>query len=272
MNDITHPPLPNALYKPGIHTIWSNVLFETSLGCNHVILVQPSFYGADNTFMLNALVGYGPERARAVVVFDAENITTQQLQEWDDIGVRGVRLNFASTERILTKEELRGMLVRYAELVRPWDWVVQLYINMEQIPSIEDVVMGLGVRVVFDHMGAPQLPESLTGDLINPYGITGFGSLVRLLQQGNSYVKISAPYRFSRTGGPLYRDLETLIKELVRVAPRRVVYASDWPHTRFDGLDIVPWTRNLRELVGGLGEGVVEGLFRDNAEGLWRSR
>lgn len=65
------------------------------------------------------------------------------------------------------------------------------------------------------------------------------------------------------------------------------MYASDWPHTRFEGIDTNSWAdrvvRWCEEYVGerkGLkGEEkerevrrLVEGLFRDNAERLWFGR
>jgi predicted TIM-barrel fold metal-dependent hydrolase len=54
---------------------------------------------------------------------------------------------------------------------------------------------------------------------------------------------------------------------LLRTAKHRMVFASDWPHTRFEGLDVKPfvsrcldWTEELdaKDLV-----------FRDNAKHLW---
>ena len=49
---------------------------------------------------LQALTAYGPKRARAVVQFDPDTITPDQLQTWHDLGVRGVRLNFANSKNV----------------------------------------------------------------------------------------------------------------------------------------------------------------------------
>ena len=59
--------------------------------------------------------------------------------------------------------------------------------------------------------------------------------------------------------------------ELLRVAPSRLVYGSDWPHTRFEGLDIKPWTVHLLDLMNGDAE-LARKLFKDNAVDLWNRR
>ncbi|KAH7236669.1 hypothetical protein BKA59DRAFT_406567, partial [Fusarium tricinctum] len=52
--------------------------------------------------------------------------------------------------------------------------------------------------------------------------------------------KVSAVYRLSQASGPLYTDVDPIIRELFREMPSRLVYATNWPHTRFEG-----WILNL---------------------------
>jgi D-galactarolactone isomerase len=47
---------------------------------------------------------------------------------------------------------------------------------------------------------------------------------------GRTYVKLSAPYEVSKIGAPSYSDVAALAKELVRAAPDRMLWASNWPH------------------------------------------
>ncbi|GJN68199.1 hypothetical protein PLICBS_002242 [Purpureocillium lilacinum] len=271
IDPVRFPPLPDAAYKPGTHTVWENSVFEHSIGCDYVVMVQPSIYGTDNTLLVESLKAYGPERARGVVVFDVENTTAAQLADWNRVGVRGVRINLQSINATESVDELERTLRVHAEAVKPFDWVLQLYAPMELIPSIETFVPTLGVRIVFDHFGDPKMPQP-TGDpqKLDPYSIEGFGAMVRLLKQGRTWVKVSAPYRVSKLPGPNYSDLDSVTSELFRAAPLRVVYSSDWPHTRFEGLDIRPWNAHLLELVGGDVK-LRQQLFRDNARGLWQS-
>ena len=48
----------------------------------------------------------------------------------------------------------------------------------------------------------------------------------------------------------------------------RVVFASDWPHTRFEGLDIKPFVKRVMEWCE-WDERLIERVFRGNAEMLW---
>jgi predicted TIM-barrel fold metal-dependent hydrolase len=262
------PPIPGS-YEFGTYTAWDATIEEARLGCSHMVLIQPSVYGNDNTLLVDTLKAFGPDRALGVVVFDVTNTSTAQLREWNDLGVRGVRLNFQSTGDAPPAKELGYMMQRYADAIRPFSWVLQIYIAMKDIPGIEPVIPDLGVRVVIDHLGHPDIPKPNTsGTVLDPHSLSGFDSMLRLLEGDNTWVKVSAVYRLSKVPGPLYADLDPVILELFKAAPSRVVYASDWPHTRFEGLDIKPWTSHLLDLTNGNVQ-LRDQLFRENAQELW---
>jgi predicted TIM-barrel fold metal-dependent hydrolase len=258
----------DARYVPKTHTVLDATNFESSVGLHNIVLVQPSIYGNDNTCMLDALRQLGPQRGRAVVAFDPNLISNSTIEEWHSIGVRGVRLNLHSVGRKLDSKQLKVLLHQYADMIRPLNWVLQLYVSMATVIELEEIVPGLGVRVCLDHFAVPALhdkssPYQTTRD---PYLLPGFKPLVKLLSQGSTFVKISAPYRISDETD--YADLEPVGKELLRVASKRVVFATDWPHTRFEGLGIEPFIEKVLEWCGH-DEELVERLFRTNAEGLW---
>ena len=268
---IRYPPIPDSAYVPGVHTIWDQAIFEHGIGCEHTVMIQPSLYGTDNSMLLDSLTAIGPDRGRGVVVFDVNNITDAELEHWHTLGVRGVRINFVSNDEVPVAEDLQEDLRAFANVVKGLGWVIQLYIDMEYIPFIEPVVPDLGVQVVLDHFGNPELPEpqsNCSRNSYDPYSLKGFSSMVNLLNQGNTWVKVSGPYRLSKLPGPIYEDLDPVALELFRIAPSKLVYASDWPHTRFEGLDIKPWTSHILDLTEG-DQDVREKLFRDNAVRLW---
>ena len=221
--------------------------------------------------MLDALRQLGPQHARAVVAFDPNTTSVSTLQVWHRIGVRGARFNLQSVGKTRDSNELAAILHQYADMIRPLDWVLQLYVPIAKIIALEKIIPELQVRVCFDHFGQPELPDpdinspySITG---NPYLLPGFASLINLLEQGNTFVKMSAPYRISTEAEQ--RDLEPVAKELLRVAGKsRIVFATDWPHTRFEGLDIRPFMERVVEWCGE-DKVLTERVFKSNAEDLW---
>lgn len=262
------PLSANAIYKPPTHTLSEAIAFESSLDIPNIVLVQPSIYGNDNSCLLAALEELGPNCARGVVQFDLSNIKPQTLQQWHALGVRGVRVNLKSVGSEPSVEELTQTLRQYAEIIRPLDWTLTLYIDMKRIPLLQDLVSTLGVKFCIDHYGSPQLPQKPQSSSFDPYQLRGFSSLVSLLRSGKTWVKLSAPYRLS--ADPEMRDLEVMTKELIRVAPSRLVYATDWPHTRFKGVDARPFRDACLRWSGV--QDVADKIFRSNAEELWDAR
>jgi D-galactarolactone isomerase len=76
--------------------------------------------------------------------------------------------------------------------------------------------------LVIDHVGKFLEPV--------PVDHPAFRVLVRLVGTGRTYVKLSAPYEVSKVGPPHYDDVGALAKVLVRTAPERMLWASNWPH------------------------------------------
>ena len=271
LDPVKYPLAADAQYVPRQHLLSNALRFESAVGISNIVLVQPSIYGNDNSCMLDVLRQLGPQRARGVVAFDPDTTSTTTLREWHQVGVRGVRVNLQSIGKPMESKKLAAILHQYAEMIRPFDWVLQLYVPISTTVALEEVIPKLRVKVCLDHFGHLALPDpegkSLYSVTRNPYVLPGFTSLINLLRQGRTFVKLSAPYRISKEVEEL--DIEPIAKELLRVVGRtRVVFATDWPHTRFEGLDIRPfmnrvvdWCLDDQELV--------DRVFRYNAEALW---
>ena len=43
-------------------------------------------------------------------------------------------------------------------------------------------------------------------------------------------MKLSEPYRTSRSGPPDFADVGVLARALIRAAPERMLWATNWPH------------------------------------------
>jgi D-galactarolactone isomerase len=114
------------------------------------------------------------------------------------------------------------MLEEMAARVHPFGWHVQLQCNGRDLPEREAVLKRLPGDLVIDHVGRFMDPV--------PLDHPAFACLLRLLERGGTWVKLSAPYESSRAGPPGYEDVSALAQGLVRAAPERMLWASNWPH------------------------------------------
>ena len=262
------PVSPTATYQPHKATLKEAQKNAEILGLPNLVFVQPSTYGNDNRCLLDALQSVGPKRGRGVVVFDPTEIDPKTLEKWHSLGVRGARINFKSVGKEMAQQEMLKLLESYQKAIGRMNggWALQLFVDMSIVPQLEEFVdrhIGAkdGMKLVLDHFGSPgQLHRDLSK-------VRGWDAMCRVMKNGGVYVKISAPYRLSKD--PEYNDLEAIAKELFMIRNGKgVVFASDWPHTRFEGLDIQPWLEKCLQWCGG-DQHLVNQLFRDNARELW---
>jgi D-galactarolactone isomerase len=95
-------------------------------------------------------------------------------------------------------------------------------LNGRDLPRYEAQLRRLPGHFVIDHVGKyidPVPPEH-----------EAFQVLWRLLDTGRCWVKLSAPYESSKSAAPAYDDVARLARELVKHAPERMLWASNWPH------------------------------------------
>lgn len=262
------PLSADAQYQPQPHTLTDAHSFLSRLGIEKMVIVQPSIYGNDNSCTLDGLKGLGLKNGRAVIQFDPDTSSREQLQQWHDAGVRGVRLNFKSVGGKVEEDALAKQMQKYADAIRDFGWVLELYIAVNDIPILEKVASGIpDVKICVDHLGHPS-PAALK-DATTAHDLPGFQSLLNLLQQGRTWCKVSATYRLDKD--PKHPLIQSLIKETVKARPDRCVFASDWPHTRFDGLDVGPYLETVLDGIESQGVPLKQVLV-DNAEELFDAK
>lgn len=178
-----------------------------------------SVYGTNNGSMIDAL--RRDSRQRAIAIIDPDKITDGELDELHQIGFRGVRINLRTRSERLGASEWEEILMKYHHRLHRLDWVLQIFVSMDQIASVSPIMPKLqGMKVVFDHLGHPEAGRSPTEQ-------TGCKELYDLLERyENIYIKLSGLYRL-----PDVPDLEKHILHLLKLAPNQVVWGSDWPHT-----------------------------------------
>jgi predicted TIM-barrel fold metal-dependent hydrolase len=188
------------------------------MGFGRVVFVQPSAYGTDNACMLDSLRAR-PGSSRGVAVID-DNTTAAMLDEMDELGVRGVRLNLVSSGEPDGTAAI-GALQAAAARVARLGWHVQIFAKPDLLGLLAPVIATLAVPVVVDHMG---------GGTVSPAGSDpAFSALLDLLAAGKCWVKISGANRVSAAGGD-FADALPVMRALVAANPERVVWGTDWPH------------------------------------------
>ena len=217
--DARFAPSPHWPRRPPEADVATYRRLQQRIGTQRTVVVTPSTYGVDNACTLDALDQLG-ESARGVAVVDAD-VTRAELERLASHRVRGLRVNFVSPQSWgETPPDMLATLARKAERL---GWHIQVFAHPEQLAAMEPLLAALPTPLVIDHMGRADPAEGATGP--------AFDVLRRLLDGGNTWVKLSGVYMRSREGAPGYRDTFALGEALVRHAPERLVWGSDWPHT-----------------------------------------
>ncbi len=213
--DARFPTAKTALMTPPDATVADYRRLQARLGLERNVVVQPTTYGTDNRCTLEAMAALGAS-ARGVAAVD-QSVTDAELERLAKAGIRGVRFHMLPGGA-LPWDILETMAAR----VGAFGWHVQLQLDGKAFPEREAQLKRLPGTLVVDHIG-----KFLQ---IVPPEHENFRALARLVENGKTYVKLSAPYEFSKSGPPDYADAGALAKALIAIAPERMLWASNWPH------------------------------------------
>jgi predicted TIM-barrel fold metal-dependent hydrolase len=183
------------------------------------VIVQPSFYGPDNTVLLESLDALGP-RGRGVAVIDPAATSKAMLEDYAGRGVRGLRINLYSPGKAAPGQlarEFRAM----ANIAGAMGWHVEVIAPIAILAEAATLLARTDVTMVIDHYGVygHSSPDSAAGRV-----------LLELLELPHVWMKLSAPYRVS--DDPLEtRPDPGWLAAIIEGARERCVWGSDWPHT-----------------------------------------
>ena len=191
-------------------------------GLSHGVLVQPSFLGTDNSYLLAAL-RQAPEQLRGVVVLEP-GVSRAMLNSMAHLGVVGVRLNLmGSALPEFADRTWKAFFSHVADL----GWHVELHREVKDLPSLIRQLTPFGLKLVIDHFGRPDA----NSDVDQP----GFRELLELGSRGSIWMKVSGIYRL---GGTAQQNIDFARMALPLLEQsfghRRLVWGSDWPHTQHE--------------------------------------
>ena len=208
------PTVAGARYRPTTDAPVAAYLAELDAnGINGGVLVQPSFLGTDNSFLLDALARH-PDRFRGVAVVDRD-ITADDLSRLRNAGVRGLRLNLIGRS---LPDFADDDWQRHLELCSRSGLHIEIQSEGADWVSILPAMLKAGVVVVIDHFGRPSDAE--------PAHCIGFAAVLAAARDPSVWVKLSAPYRFGANAEAAATAL------FAAASPSRLLWGSDWPWTQ----------------------------------------
>ena len=188
-------------------------------GMSNGVLVQPSFLGTDNSYLVDCLKQTAG-RLRGIAVVDPA-VSADELRTLDKAGIVGIRLNLVGQPLPdLAASEWRGLLAN----VKAMGWQVEIQRNASDLAVLTPLLLDLGVTVVLDHYALPD-PKLGVAD-------PGFQSVLKLGATRNVWIKISAPYRNGAAGESFAKEAYPLLRNAYGLD--RLLWGSDWPHTQFE--------------------------------------
>ncbi|MBC7950580.1 MAG: amidohydrolase family protein [Rhodospirillaceae bacterium] len=188
-------------------------------GMTHGVLVQPSFLGTDNSYLVSVLQ-VAPERLRGIAMVDPA-ISVEEIAQLAGQGIVGIRLNLIGKD---DPDFASALWTRHLDRIAAAGWQVEVQCEAARLPRVLPPLLAAGGNVVIDHFGRP---NPLLG-IHDP----GFTTLLAAAITKQVWVKLSAGYRLGPDGDRLAQHAAV---ELVHAfGPSRLLWGSDWPHTQFE--------------------------------------
>lgn len=255
-------------YRPEPAPAEAYAALRRRLGLDRVVVVQSSAYGFDHACLLDALgqLDAGADgkagHARGVAGV-APAVSEGELRDLAAAGCVATRFQMRDPWRLIDWTETDRLAARVHDTV---GWDVELQMDGLFLQEVEQRLRSWPGRVIIDHVGC----------FLGPVGDhePGLRALLRLLDADKVWVKLSGPEESSsdrpqRGERPRYRDVERIARQLIRFAPERLVWGSNWPHPGVAGappddlwlLDLLgEWTED---------EGLRRRILVDNAAALF---
>jgi predicted TIM-barrel fold metal-dependent hydrolase len=204
-------------YTPPDAALDSALALHDALGISRGLVVHANTHGFDNAVDLDAVARSGG-RYLAVVRLDATT-TPAACEALHAAGARGVRFAFNPQHGGTLDPATFDHVLR---CIHGLGWFVELHFEGAALPALRDWIASIPAPVVVDHIG--RIDPSL-GLEQEP-----FRALLALMERGNVWTKLSGVDRITRSGPP-YEDVVPYAHRLLEVAPGRLLWGSDWPHT-----------------------------------------
>jgi predicted TIM-barrel fold metal-dependent hydrolase len=207
-----YPFAADAQYISGDATDEMYFRAQDILGLSRAVLVSGGAYGQTFDHLLDML-RRNPHRLRGVVRLPV-SATREDIAQLHAAGVRAARFFGPGRLAAMTPELL--------EMIDEVGWHVQFYPDPDSLLQVADRLLALNRVVVLDHFAHNNAMDGIDSPANR--------KLLHMLDTGRVWVKMSAPMRITPQALP-YPAVAAVARALVRHAPERLVWGTDWPHT-----------------------------------------
>lgn len=211
-------PASKRVYTPPSAPFEHYTSLAAHLGLERGVVVQPMAHGHDNYATLDA-IARSEGRLRGVAKVN-DDFTEADLEWLHAGGIRGVRFNMIADSG--GGVDL-PMFERVIGRIAPLGWSVTFHAKPAEIVEHADWYRTIRIPVILDHFGRV--------DFANGVSQTPFQTLVALMREDHIWAKIACAERNSATGPP-YADAIPFAHALIEIAPERLLWGTDWPHSQ----------------------------------------
>ena len=234
-------------------------LFEHARPCGvaRIVLIQMSFYGFDNSYMLDTMRRFSGTFSGVAVIDDSAADPPAEMRRLAKQGVRGFRIypRNLPVDRWLAGDGMQAMWKCGAEE----NLAMCHLVNPNALSAIDrNCEKFADTPVVIDHFARIGVDGMIRASDLD--------ALCRLARHRKTYVKISAFYALGAKKSP-YLDLVPMIRRLLDAfGPERLMWATDCPYQVQEGHTYADSIALVRDRLDGLSDGDRQWLLRKTAE------
>lgn len=211
-------PASERVYTPPTAPFEHYRMLADHLGIDRGVVVQPMAHGYDNYATLDA-IARSEGRLRGVAKVD-DTFSEADLEWLHAGGIRGVRFNMIADSGGAVD---LPMFERVIDRIAPFGWSITFHAKPAELVEHVDWFRSIEIPVIFDHFGRVKFADGLKQP--------GYQTLLDLMKQENMWSKISCAERNTSTGVP-YADAIPFAHALLEIAPDRLLWGTDWPHSQ----------------------------------------
>lgn len=226
-------------------------------GVSRIVLIQMSFYGTDNSYMLDVMKAHPGVFSGVAVIDEKAPEVAETMAELAKSGVRGFRIRSskANAESWLSSPEMNAM------------WTAGAAQNLSMCLLADPDSLPAALKMCQKHPATPVVIDHFAR-----IGVSGtiekadLGNLLKFAELENVCVKTSAFYALGKKK-PRYDDLGPMIRELRDAfGADRLMWASDCPYQVVDGHSYAASISLIRDRLDFLSEDERDWMLRGTAE------